>query len=149
MLRACLEASRAHLKPGLEALQLCDGAVGAAIHVAGQQAAVVVGKAQESLVHAFQRQLLAPALAGAPVAALAVPVHLHAGSNGDGCRAQQCSSVGKTRFGNVHAHALPSGGSLHWHLLVRRQSPRRCLACMRCIESGQLKPVVLCRGAFG
>ena len=67
---------RTCLEPGLEALQLLDGPRGPPIHIAGQQAAVVVGKAHERLVHALQGQLLAPPLAGLPVAPLAVAVHL-------------------------------------------------------------------------
>lgn len=65
------------LEPRLQLLELLYCAGGAAVHVLGRQASLVVGKAQQSFVDGVLRQLLAPALAGPPVASLAVAVNLH------------------------------------------------------------------------
>ena len=92
-----IEASRPYLEPGLEPLQLLDGSQAASIHIAGQQAAVVVGKAHEGLVHALQGQLLAPPLAGLPVASLAVAVHLRPHASVPGFCFLSCCRVGNKR----------------------------------------------------
>ncbi len=65
-----------HLEPGCELLQLRKGAVGPTIDIGRAQAGLVVGESQQRLVDRLRLQRLAPALASAPVAPLAGPVHL-------------------------------------------------------------------------
>ena len=62
-----------HLKPSFKRLQLRQCTPRPQVHVPSPQARLIVGKAHQSAVHRIGRQLLAPALAGAPIAPLVVP----------------------------------------------------------------------------
>ncbi len=105
----------AHLKPGRELLQLRDGARGAAVDVAGLQASLVVGEDGERLANGLGGQLLAPALAGAPVSHLACSVDLHPDANSAGSHCghhmlqRQCCKhccMGQTRHPSVQSTKL-------------------------------------------